>query len=826
MNNARGFQTLPRHLRRRAASHNIKRIPMRLRARTVSENKKSQVKRKTSNSKETSSTSPNGSKKRTSVMNRKHRRKPKTLLEEYTRRQNGKRWLPTHIWHTKRMKMANKWGIMIAQTPNDKSHRAIYRSMNRAIIHDTSYFRTLELKGSVTSISLLLRKLTLSELKLDHPYYLNGSMTIPMIFYENQNIQKCIGPVLGVWGPSIKNSATPVDQKIGSDKLKSFLIRIHPAAFDLVFQQMQKISKSYSKTCSVDLSDLSLDIASIDVLGLESIDVLTQIVKYQTLQNEPTSSENNTSKKIWDLLSINSNSNSIPENTVIYLDAIDPRLGFPQKLKKSNKMMKLPDNITPEPLENISANESVKSAKCIQEHYNSEQLLDENNSIWNLKFIKGLVEKKQSENDLNVRRSKMLIPGSKLPFTENDSMIPIMLIKKDASHYTGTLSTNSKKNKKKLVSGWTLVCPSGFVLDFWKSLVFIGGKAIGINEENMLAFESKLPSYPRDWPMTHAYNCHFLGEREDIKNGVLPGIYEAWVKKPKSKRINFEKFGVKSPFYPPLHLLCGLDEPAEFRKFSLLEPTKDPKASDELNKLDTKDANEPKQDLFSPWLVCFKPLSTQIQTMVTSFCPKSSLKTTFSEWVQPLAKELMHKKLFGSHPDLFSTEFETLLKHSIISVFLKPIKRGVPKPNAAISINKSCKLNDTGDILYGNLNPFCDTEIHVDSTLDSYGTKHKAQFPKQSDTVGYVIYGDYSYSESTGLAIGACSLEGLYKIWKSSAKQILQASAKFDKAVVTEINENSKDQRKALETIRLQKIYVDVTNTDGNDTRVYSLSIV
>ncbi|KAJ1933521.1 Ribonucleases P/MRP protein subunit pop1, partial [Linderina macrospora] len=38
---ARAFQTLPRHLRRRAASHNVKRIPQRLREKAISEMTKS-----------------------------------------------------------------------------------------------------------------------------------------------------------------------------------------------------------------------------------------------------------------------------------------------------------------------------------------------------------------------------------------------------------------------------------------------------------------------------------------------------------------------------------------------------------------------------------------------------------------------------------------------------------------------------------------------------------------------------------------------------------------------------------------------------------------
>lgn len=59
---------------------------------------------------------------------RKHRRRPKNLLQEYIRRQKNKVWLETHIWHAKRFKMADKWGYKIPYQPTNKSARASYRA--------------------------------------------------------------------------------------------------------------------------------------------------------------------------------------------------------------------------------------------------------------------------------------------------------------------------------------------------------------------------------------------------------------------------------------------------------------------------------------------------------------------------------------------------------------------------------------------------------------------------------------------------------------------------------------------------------------------------
>ncbi|KAJ2763608.1 Ribonucleases P/MRP protein subunit pop1, partial [Coemansia nantahalensis] len=85
--NVRAFQTLPRHLRRRAASHNVKRIPARLRERAIAEMTKSAVSSKTLA----------GTDRLTNAQrsNRYKRRRTRTVREEYELRQAGKRWLET-----------------------------------------------------------------------------------------------------------------------------------------------------------------------------------------------------------------------------------------------------------------------------------------------------------------------------------------------------------------------------------------------------------------------------------------------------------------------------------------------------------------------------------------------------------------------------------------------------------------------------------------------------------------------------------------------------------------------------------------------------------
>lgn len=115
----RVIQQLPRHMRRRAASHNPKRLPRRLRERAMKELEKVKKAKRPS---------------------RKFRRKPSKLLEEYNRRQRNHIWLETHIWFAKRFKMIDIWGYKLPLYSNEKCLKALYQSaMQYALLQDISY---------------------------------------------------------------------------------------------------------------------------------------------------------------------------------------------------------------------------------------------------------------------------------------------------------------------------------------------------------------------------------------------------------------------------------------------------------------------------------------------------------------------------------------------------------------------------------------------------------------------------------------------------------------------------------------------------------------
>lgn len=152
------FQALPKHMRRRAMSHDTKRLPHRLRdvanrmvSSTVSVPFKMFVSTHTGVCAENYSfwvfiterliiffpqrekslqASSKKKKELSKNKSRKARRRHGNLLLEFNRRQRKNIWLETHIWHAKRFHVVKKWGYCLGDRPTSKCYRSCHRAMS------------------------------------------------------------------------------------------------------------------------------------------------------------------------------------------------------------------------------------------------------------------------------------------------------------------------------------------------------------------------------------------------------------------------------------------------------------------------------------------------------------------------------------------------------------------------------------------------------------------------------------------------------------------------------------------------------------------------
>ena len=94
-------------------AHNYYRLPVRVRLRGLQE------------------LAPNEPKELKRSKCRRHRRKLRFLLNLYELRQKKGAWMESHIWHAKRFKMENRWGVRYPLRCSDKSDRTTFRLVQR-----------------------------------------------------------------------------------------------------------------------------------------------------------------------------------------------------------------------------------------------------------------------------------------------------------------------------------------------------------------------------------------------------------------------------------------------------------------------------------------------------------------------------------------------------------------------------------------------------------------------------------------------------------------------------------------------------------------------
>ena len=161
--NLRAFQQVPRDMRRRTASHNVKRVPKRMRnqakremeqdnAPTVDPSKRKprtsrgRVRAETANrlgilaGKKSATEAKDGDKAASKIDTRPAKPKiRKNMLNaaprpksKFRKRQIHKTWLPTHLWHAKRARMTEPknplWRFSIPITSTEKSYRPTHTS--------------------------------------------------------------------------------------------------------------------------------------------------------------------------------------------------------------------------------------------------------------------------------------------------------------------------------------------------------------------------------------------------------------------------------------------------------------------------------------------------------------------------------------------------------------------------------------------------------------------------------------------------------------------------------------------------------------------------
>ncbi|XP_036987017.2 ribonucleases P/MRP protein subunit POP1 isoform X1 [Artibeus jamaicensis] len=545
------FQTLPRHMRRRAMSHNVKRLPRRLREIAQKEAEKA-VHQKKEHSKNKC---------------HKARRRHINRTLEFNRRQKKNVWLETHIWHAKRFHMVKQWGYCLGERPTVKSHRACYRAMTtRCLLQDLSYYCCLELKGKEEEILKALSPMCSIDTGLTFAavHCLSGKRQGSLMLYRaNKYPQGMLGPVTFIWKPE----RTPGNPSAS----RQLWIWLHPTLKQDILEEVkaacqctepvtptpcvpdplltpaheesqpalpdEKIGRKRKRTddgesakpvkkffgdgtrdsnqprswisaaTGIAISDLTMEMNRFRLIGPLSHSILTEALKAASVHTEGEDTEktphlwwtetckspdavslHRRQEAIFELLGGVASPAEIPAGTVLGLTVGDPRINLPQKRSKA-----LPN---PE--------------KC-QDKEKVRQLL-----------LEGV--------PVECAHSFMWSHAVRESVTEN----------RISEQQPGRVAGDDRRGWG---SGWDVLLPKGWGMAFWISFIYRGARAGGLKEARVHAQYRGSPDIPGDFPDCSA---GLLFAEEQANN-----LLEKYKRRPPAKRPNYVKLGTLAPFCCP-----------------------------------------------------------------------------------------------------------------------------------------------------------------------------------------------------------------------------------------------------------------------------------
>ena len=458
---------------------------------------------------------------------------PPKATTKYKRRQVNKTWLPTHLWHTKRAHMTKPteplWRMAVPLSPTEKSYRPTHRSSSArgCVAWDQSYMSTVGCLGTDHTLENMLSL-------LGYAPGLSGGLSKKWKagtrhgqgwIHEVNGTKRVITQATVVWmvkaaedQKSIPNEQATAhtdvempDTDVNKDEKKKkkkrevkldrrLLISMHPSAFHQFWIELLRAAKMQKP--QVLIEDLRFEIGSIHIAGPGSTEALMGVLK----PRQP--NETDSVQTTWSSLAGLSNVSSLPVNSMLSFEIVDPRLAHPPK---QIRVTQRPDNINT--LNTLIATWPADAALSGSNLFSHKHRWKAGASMPTQKAIN--------------RRKSAVGTGKPIAVTETDPSVPVILL----AHRSPNKDSSSQ-------GSWTVLLPWPCVDAVWRSLVYYplssGGtpRFGGLEQTRQLAFEHMTPWFPGDYPGTEAGKAWERSEAEKR--------FDQWMRRPPSRRIRWD----------------------------------------------------------------------------------------------------------------------------------------------------------------------------------------------------------------------------------------------------------------------------------------------
>ncbi|XP_063055641.1 ribonucleases P/MRP protein subunit POP1 [Engraulis encrasicolus] len=604
------FGALPKHMRRRAMSHDTKRLPKRLREGAQRMLDKSLQM---------------GKKEESKTKSRKARRRHGNLLLEFNRRQRKNVWLETHIWHAKRFHMVKKWGYCLGERPTLKCYRACYRAMSsHCLLQDLSYYCCLELQGPEDQLLSALSRLTSKDAgpTFAAVLCLSGRRQGSVVLYRaDQYPSQPLGPVLFLWRPRTQGSTHRQLWIWGHPSLKQDVLSelqavcqcteavVPPTVIAVPLPELKQESEepspvaaaplvstptqakgrkrkraekdpgaqsakkilgdgTRSPTCPITwksasteivINDLTMEMVRYRLIGPLSHSVLAQTLYPATDCNEEAKSGQSC---FWwpehckqeQNMALHREQSDLFQLLKGVFSTTEIPAGTVLGLTVDDPRIFLPRHrgyAQPDLQQAIGVDEEKRRALTLQgapEHCCQS-------ALWERSVRDNVTDNKMSEQELNGKRREVLVPGSRLSPTPLQGRVPLLLVHQPGKQLGQEMGSWG--------AGWDLLMPKGWGMAFWVPLVYRGVRVAGLKMSVKHSQFKGVPHFPNDYPDCPA-GARFQDEQE-------AELLDKFTRRPPAKRANYIKHGCLAPFRCPWQQLVEewaeivKEEPAERR---------------------------------------------------------------------------------------------------------------------------------------------------------------------------------------------------------------------------------------------------------------------
>lgn len=457
------FQKLPKHMRRRAMSHNPNRLPRKYRLAHRAQMSKS------------------GAPAKTKRPSRKYRRKPCNLLLEYQRRQRQHVWLESHIWFAKRFHMIPKWGYKLAESSCDKTYRSSYRAtVKHCLMQDISYFGNIEICGPLDVLRSGFERMRGESLGLGicAKAFIDGQRegTIELFAIDSYPYG-ALGRFRFIWQPPKQDNTQRRLWLFAHPSIYQKLVQELCKLFDLIEQSETEVkSKMYSnKMTSVEIHEMKNHLNRFRLTGPLSHSILSTAFKPKTtlvseekswfadyMKSQTNASIHEAQSNYWNEVKNANSSAELPPGMILALNIEDPRINRPKKRTKA-----IPSIVT-------SIDEDVR---CTIPKFNS------NSAIWESDQRGRIQNDKISTHEICVQRNKnILVPGERCAFENKLQAIPVLVIQRPGSKNANRLGYGG---------GYDVIVPPGYGISTWMCLIMWGAKPGALREMETIAREAQ-----------------------------------------------------------------------------------------------------------------------------------------------------------------------------------------------------------------------------------------------------------------------------------------------------------------------------------------------